>query len=405
MDLNKVYSPISDNEYPNRSELDSHADTCVAGANTVPIYFTDQNVSVSPFIGEYAPLENVPIATVATAWDDLSCGRTILLIINEALYFGDRMGHSLLCPNQLRCNGVTVNDVPPVFGSNSSHSIILPEGIEIPLKMRGVMSFIDTRKPTEYELTHCEKYELTSPSPWEPHTLNLTTGFGVEDDPTWIIGDIKSQCRSDPPELSISAFDRLLPCEESSSDGARSRVIHEADVISIDVEHREAMATSSGSRASTITKEDLAKRWFIGLDIAARTLDATTKMGMRYVEGPLERRLRTSQAHMRFPNLEIRTYTDTMFSSKKSIRGYSCAQVLTDGHHFCRVYPLRSKGDAHHALMSFIHEVGIPKTLHSDLALEETRGEWSKIIKQYHINQTTTEAKSPWQKQRLRSEN
>jgi len=132
MDLNKIYSPNPDNEYPNRSELDSHTDTCVAGSNTVPVYFTDHSVSVSPFIGEYAPLENVPIATVATAWDDPSCGRTILLIINEALYFGNRMEHSLLCPNQLRCNGVIVNDVPPAFGNSSSHPIILMEGIEIP---------------------------------------------------------------------------------------------------------------------------------------------------------------------------------------------------------------------------------------------------------------------------------
>lgn len=47
--------------------------------------------------------------------------------------------------------------------------------------------------------------------------------------------------------------------------------------------------------------------------------------------------------------------------------------------------------------MMFIHEVGVPKTLLPDLALEEMRGEWSKIIKQYHIDQRATEAKSPWQ--------
>jgi hypothetical protein len=58
---------------------------------------------------------------------------------------------------------------------------------------------------------------------------------------------------------------------------------------------------------------------------------------------------------------------------------------------------MRAKGDAPHALMSFIHEVGVPKTLMSDLALEETRGEWAKIVKQYYIGHRTTEAKSPWQ--------
>jgi len=86
-----------------------------------------------------------------------------------------------------------------------------------------------------------------------------------------------------------------------------------------------------------------------------------------------------------------------MFGSIKSVRGYTCAQLFTDGHGFSRVYPMKSKGDAHHALMQFIHEVGIPKDLLTDGALEEMRGEWGRIVKQYHIHQRTTEPKSPWQ--------
>jgi hypothetical protein len=65
MDLSKVYDPGDCTQ--NRSEIDSHADTCVAGANTALLWYTDHTVSVSPFIGEYKPLEDVPIATVATA--------------------------------------------------------------------------------------------------------------------------------------------------------------------------------------------------------------------------------------------------------------------------------------------------------------------------------------------------
>jgi hypothetical protein len=48
-----LHDPDIANEDNNRSELDLHADTCVAGANTVPLYFTEHKVSVSPFIGEY----------------------------------------------------------------------------------------------------------------------------------------------------------------------------------------------------------------------------------------------------------------------------------------------------------------------------------------------------------------
>jgi len=54
MDLGKVYDPgdMDGTHDDNRSELDSHADTCVAGSNTTVLWFTDHTVSVSPFIGE-----------------------------------------------------------------------------------------------------------------------------------------------------------------------------------------------------------------------------------------------------------------------------------------------------------------------------------------------------------------
>jgi hypothetical protein len=136
-----------------------------------------------------------------------------------------------------------------------------------------------------------------------------------------------------------------------------SRVHHEADVIAHSIQCRELLAISSNSKQSVITKEILAQRWFTGLEAAGQTLQATTQEGMRFVEGPIERRLRTSQAHMRFPSLIMNLCSDTLFSHVRSIHGYTCVQVFTDGHGFVRVYPMKSKGDAHHALMHFIHEV------------------------------------------------
>jgi hypothetical protein len=72
----------------NQSELDSHADTCVAGGNTKVINFTDTKVNVSPFSDSYKAIKDVPIATVATAWDDQGTGEVIILYIHEALYLG-----------------------------------------------------------------------------------------------------------------------------------------------------------------------------------------------------------------------------------------------------------------------------------------------------------------------------
>jgi hypothetical protein len=93
----------------------------------------------------------------------------------------------------------------------------------------------------------------------------------------------------------------------------------------------------------------------------------------------------------------VQIYTDTLFSNKKSIRGYTCAQVFTDGKKFFRAYPLAKKGDAHHALTGFIQDVGIPKNCLVDGAKEERDGEWGWIIKHYHIKTRTTEPRSLWQ--------
>ena len=79
------------------------------------------------------------------------------------------------------------------------------------------------------------------------------------------------------------------------------------------------------------------------------------------------------------------------------MRGYTCAQIFTDGHGFVKVYPIKGKGEAHQALMRFIHEVGVPKDLLTDLAPEEMRGEWGEIVRKYKINQKTMEANLPWQ--------
>ena len=80
----------------NRCELDSHADTCVAGANTLLIAHDGRQVSVHPFSNDYTPMPDVQIGTVATLWVDPENGKSYNLIIHEALYLGD-----VLCEAQL----------------------------------------------------------------------------------------------------------------------------------------------------------------------------------------------------------------------------------------------------------------------------------------------------------------
>jgi hypothetical protein len=53
--------------------------------------------SVSLFHEEYEAMQDIPIATCATAVD-FNDSTTEILIVNEALYFGKLMDHSLINP-------------------------------------------------------------------------------------------------------------------------------------------------------------------------------------------------------------------------------------------------------------------------------------------------------------------
>jgi hypothetical protein len=94
-----------------------------------------------------------------------------VLYIHEALYFGDRMSHTLLCPNRLRATGWKGQDVPKQFDAESAHAIIDPTGtLRTPLEMSGVISYLPMWRLTDEELETCVSYDLTSDIPWEPYS-------------------------------------------------------------------------------------------------------------------------------------------------------------------------------------------------------------------------------------------
>jgi hypothetical protein len=76
-----------------------------------------------------------------------------MLIIHEALHFGDRQESTLLNSNQLRANGLIVEDVPRQYDLNSLHLIVAPKaGVTIPLSIRGVISGFDTVMEEYYDV-------------------------------------------------------------------------------------------------------------------------------------------------------------------------------------------------------------------------------------------------------------
>ena len=126
-----------------RAELDSHADTCYAGATAAIIEYTGKTCYVSSFSKEYSAMQNILIIKAATAYDDDDTGEMLILIMGQALYLGDRMENSLLCPNQMRANGIVVDDVLMHLAPNgqSTHSIHDPdEEVRLPLQLHGCLS-------------------------------------------------------------------------------------------------------------------------------------------------------------------------------------------------------------------------------------------------------------------------
>jgi hypothetical protein len=143
----------------------------------VVLELTGKVVSVSPFCdSQYQSIEDVPVATVATAYDCPVTGKVHILVINEALYFGEKMKNTLLCPNQLRANGVQVHDCPKQYDPLSRHSVYVQSNdLEIPLSMRGVISGFTTRIPTQAELDDFSTHvELTSEKEWDPYSIDFS---------------------------------------------------------------------------------------------------------------------------------------------------------------------------------------------------------------------------------------
>jgi len=364
-------------------ELDSHADTCVAGPNCVVVEYTGYTVNVSSFSSKlHGVVSDVPIVKAATAYDDPVTGDTYILIIGQAIYLGKDVENTLLCPNQLRYNGVIVDDCPMHLAPKdkpSTHSIIVPEGnFQLPLSLRGPISTFASRTPTKEELETCQWVILTGDDAWNPHSDD----FNEEEEKMEYISSIVYK-----PDRSIMSLQRNL-CDISES-------FDDAFFL-----NRFVKMTSTSAKKPGVSHEQLAQRWGIGLETAAKTIQVTTQRGIRNVSGHLEQRFKTKQAHLRYPHLSGRHgrfYTDTFFATVPTLRTCKSTQLYTNDIGFVKVYPMHSKAETFETLNTFIHEEGIPSELHSDDAKELMEGSFKRICKDFGIKTTYSEPHSPWQ--------
>ena len=347
-----------------RNEMDSHADTCCAGANWTLLTDSGFTCDVYAYNDNSAATKNIPIGTCATVitTDD---GYDVLLIAHEMLYFGNQLSRSLINPNQLRFNDVTVQDDYTRY--EEPFGITTFEHLFIPFIMDGTTVYFESRVPTSDEIDSLAHVELTRDDPWDPKRVQLrissvqfagatSNGRGLQSVPTIL----------HETDTVFASFEPLL-----NEQLANLRIINSVNVLPRDDwrRGRQASAVLSDARHTTVTAENLSKAWNIGLDTAAKTLQVTTQQGVRTALHPIQRRYRVDHLQLHRNRLNTTFYVDQLFAKTKSLRGNSCATVFTNGK-FTAVYPAETRKHAGQALADFAQDVGIPEHLTADLAGE-----------------------------------
>lgn len=161
-----------------RSELDSHADTCCVGDNALVLYYHNRTVSVAPFLHSFGTEDQVPIVTAAIAYDDPITAQTYILIVHQALYFGDKLVHNLINPFQCCLNEVKIDECARILTDrpdDTAHSVYFTkEAVKIPLRLNGIVSYFHSRRPAMAEYEHCMHLQLTPDEPeWIQRTPHL----------------------------------------------------------------------------------------------------------------------------------------------------------------------------------------------------------------------------------------
>ena len=147
-----------------RNELDTHADTCCAGANWSLMEYTGELCDVNPFLDSYQPIQEIPVARCCTVWTNQDDSVEYLLVGDQMLWFGTQLPHSLINPNQIRAYGLDVNDDP--FDTTRDFGIDSKQ-VLIPFDTTGTIVHFESRTPTQWEKTHLPVILITSDT-WNP---------------------------------------------------------------------------------------------------------------------------------------------------------------------------------------------------------------------------------------------
>ena len=122
-----------------------------------------------PYNDAYDPIENVPIVSGATAYDHPHGGEYIL-VFHKLLYYGTKMQHNVINPNQVPFNRINFLDNPV---RDEELYIEVDDEKAIPLQFKGTACVYKSRVPTRCELKSCPKYGMTNDTEWIPQYVGL----------------------------------------------------------------------------------------------------------------------------------------------------------------------------------------------------------------------------------------
>ena len=384
-DVSKVFTSNKDvTIYDGRVELDTHADSFVAGRNCLVMHYTERVCNVRPYLDDYEAKTGVPIVQAATGYTTVD-GKRYILIFNEALWLPN-LENSLANPNQLRHFGAQVQDNP-----FDDHPMTICQDYDDTsfvacLKSEGTNIFIDTWTPSLRNLDEYPHVVLTSPDNWDPSKVKfLVISEGdrreIEGGDYGGVSAVNAEYSSNWQDYLNSTDAYLQPVQIFDIRAFNTRLIDSVKFPS-DVygggplsgdRLMEPRTFISKDRHSNTTPEDLSKVWNISVEQAKLTLDATTQHHARSATMPLSRRYCMDRMYEP-KQLRTEMSTDTMDPRCNGIRGYKKCQVFGNKHMFAAAYPVETaRGtDIDQALKDFIQDYGAPDCMICDGAKAQT---------------------------------
>jgi hypothetical protein len=275
--------------------LDSHADTCVLGRDTLIILNYDRPVHVKGYDPTLSK-QRYDTGSGVVAYDHPQTGKVLHLVINQAIHI-QQLDHHLLCPMQCRVNDVTVGETPKFLVPNptdETHALTitdtdnLTQAVHLPLALQGVTSLLYVRKPTvaKWESDQFPQFHLTSKSlTWDPKTTTY------EEQELAMVdhhGDIIRA--SDFPmrgRLVINALSSLTTDTADITDDDNFHVMVNSQV------HISSVETLSNGHFTTQQKRPidhlmLASQWMIAPEKALQTVNVMTQGGVRTCVNPFQ---------------------------------------------------------------------------------------------------------------------